>query len=170
MVVGVVFGVFFVLVLLLVVDFIVFDVLDKNKDGMIIEGEILLGQDVDIIVKFDIDGFGGVSQVELEVVGNCIVIKKIYEDGEEGGKMVIKKMVKIFEFSDDKDGEIYGEVSIKIEKYVVVKCIEGGDEFLEEELLCLFEEVLSEFGVGEYYDVEVDVIVEKIMEEMLDDE
>lgn len=167
---GAALGVFSVSALPSAADSTAFDALDKNKDGMITEGEILPGQDADIIAKLDTDGSGGVSQAELEDAGNRIVIKKTHEDGEEGGKTVTKKTVKILEFSDDKDGEIHGEVSTKTEKHVVVKRIEGGDELSEEELSRLLEEALSESGVGEHHDVEVDVIVEKIMEETSDDE
>ncbi len=167
---GAALGVFSVSALPSAADSTAFDALDKNKDGMITEGEILPGQDADIIAKLDTDGSGGVSQAELEAAGNRIVIKKTHEDGEEGGKTVTKKTVKILEFSDDKDGEIHGEVSTKTEKHVVVKRIEGGDELSEEELSRLLEEALSESGVGEHHDVEVDVIVEKIMEETSDDE
>lgn len=167
---GAALGVFSVSALPSAADSTAFDALDKNKDGMITEGEILPGQDADIIAKLDTDGSGGVSQAELEAAGNHIVIKKTHEDGEEGGKTVTKKTVKILEFSDDKDGEIHGEVSTKTEKHVVVKRIEGGDELSEEELSRLLEEALSESGVGEHHDVEVDVIVEKIMEETSDDE
>ena len=167
---GAALGVFSVSALPSAADSTAFDALDKNKDGMITEGEILPGQDADIIAKLDTDGSGGVSQAELEAAGNRIVIKKTHEDGEEGGKTVTKKTVKILEFSDDKDGEIHGEVSTKTEKHVVVKRIDGGDELSEEELSRLLEEALSESGVGEHHDVEVDVIVEKIMEETSDDE
>lgn len=167
---GAALGVFSVSALPSAADSTAFDALDKNKDGMITEGEILPGQDADIIAKLDTDGSGGVSQAELEAAGNRIVIKKTHEDGEEGGKTVTKKTVKILEFSDDKDGEIHGEVSTKTEKHVVVKRIEGGDELSEEELSRLLEEALSESGVGEHHDVEFDVIVEKIMEETSDDE
>lgn len=167
---GAALGVFSVSALPSAADSTAFDALDKNKDGMITEGEILPGQDADIIAKLDTDGSGGVSQAELEAAGNRIVIKKTHKDGEEDGQTVTKKTVKILEFSDDKDGEIHGEVSTKTEKRVIVKRIEGGDELSEEELSRLLEEALSESGVGEHHDVEVDVIVEKIMEETSEDE
>lgn len=162
---GAALGVFSVSALPSAADSTAFDALDKNKDGVITEGEILPGQDADIIAKLDTDGSGGVSQAELEAAGNRIVIKNTKSSDGAEGETVTKKVVKILEFSDDADGEIRGEVSTKTEKHVVVKRIEGGDELSEAELSALIEEALGESGIGEHHDVEVDVIVEKIMEE-----
>jgi len=162
---GAALGVFSVTALPSAADSAAFDALDKNKDGMITEGEILPGQDADIIAKLDTDGSGGVSREELEAAGNRIVIKNTSADGEEDGTAVTKKTVKILEFSDDKDGEIRGEVSTSTERRVVVKRIEGGKELSEAELSALLEEALSESGVDGHHDIEVDVIVKEILEE-----
>ena len=162
---GAALGVFSVTALPSAADSTAFEALDKNNDGLITEGEILPGEDADIIAKLDADGSGGVSREELEAAGNRIVIKKTSSDGEEDGQTITKKTVKILEFSDDADGEIRGEVSTNVEKRVVVKRIEGGDELSEAELSALLEEALSEAGLEDHGDVEVDVIVEKIMEE-----
>nr|WP_070961281.1 EF-hand domain-containing protein [Hyphomonas sp. Mor2] len=162
---GAALGVFSVAALPSAADSTAFEALDKNNDGMITEGEILPGEDADIIAKLDTDGSGGVSREELEAAGNRIVIKKTGSDGEEDGQTVTKKTVKILEFSDGADGEIRGEVSTNVEKRVVVKRIEGGEELSEAELSALLEEALSEAGLEDHGDVEVDVIVEKIMEE-----
>ncbi|MCR9080187.1 MAG: hypothetical protein NXH78_13905 [Hyphomonadaceae bacterium] len=165
---GAALGVFSVTALPSAADSTAFDALDKNNDGLITEGEILPGQDADIIAKLDTDGSGGVSKEELEAAGNRIVIKNTSSDGAEDGEKVTKKVVKILEFSDGEDGEIHGEVSTKTEKHVIVKRIEGGEELSEAELSALLEEALSDAGIDEQHDVEVDVIVEKIMEETED--
>ncbi len=161
---GAALGVFSITALPSAADSTAFDALDKNKDGVITEGEILPGQDADIIAKLDTDGSGGVSKEELEAAGNRIIIKKTSSDDAADGETVTRKTVKILEFSDGEDGEIHGEVSTKTEKRVVVKRIEGGEELSEAELSALLEEALSEAGMDEGDNVEVDVIVEKIME------
>lgn len=162
---GAALGVFSVTALPSAADSTAFDALDKNNDGVITEGEILPGEDADIIAKLDTDGSGGVSQEELAAAGNRIVIKKTSSDSGEDGELKKEKTVKILEFSSGADGEIHGEVSTKTEKRVVVKRIEGGEELSEAELSALLEEALSEAGMDEHHDVDVDVIVEKIMEE-----
>lgn len=161
---GAALGVFSVTALPSAADSTAFEALDKNNDGMITEGEILPGEDADIIAKLDTDGSGGVSREELEAAGNRIVIKKTSSDGEEDGQTVTKKTVKILEFSDSKDGEIRGEVSTNVEKRVVVKRIDGGEELSEAELSALLEQALSEAGVEDHGDVEIDVIVEQIID------
>ncbi len=165
---GAALGVFSVTALPSAADSTAFEALDKNNDGMITEGEILPGEDADIIAKLDTDGSGGVSREELEAAGNRIVIKKTSSDGEEDGQTVTKKTVKILEFSDSKDGEIRGEVSTNVEKRVVVKRIDGGEELSEAELSALLEQALSEAGVEDHGDVEIDVIVEQIMDKTED--
>ncbi len=165
---GAALGVFSVTALPSAADSTAFEALDKNNDGVITEGEILPGEDADIIAKLDTDGSGGVSREELEAAGNRIVIKKTSSGGEEDGQTVTKKTVKILEFSDSKDGEIRGEVSTNVEKRVVVKRIDGGEELSEAELSALLEQALSEAGVEDHGDVEIDVIVEQIMEKTED--
>lgn len=165
---GAALGVFSITALPSAADSTAFEALDKNNDGVITEGEILPGEDADIIAKLDTDGSGGVSREELEAAGNRIVIKKTSSDGEEDGQTVTKKTVKILEFSDGKDGEIHGEVSTNVEKRVVVKRIDGGEELSEAELSALLEQALSEAGVENHGDVEIDVIVEQIMEKTED--
>ncbi|MCR9224112.1 MAG: hypothetical protein NXH70_08585 [Hyphomonas sp.] len=165
---GAALGVFSVTALPSAADSTAFEALDKNNDGMITEGEILPGEDADIIAKLDTDGSGGVSREELEAAGNRIVIKKTSSDGEDDGQTVTKKTVKILEFSDSKDGEIRGEVSTNVEKRVVVKRIDGGEELSEAELSALLEQALSEAGVEDHGDVEIDVIVEQIMDKTED--
>ncbi|MBO6690072.1 MAG: EF-hand domain-containing protein [Henriciella sp.] len=165
---GAALGVFSVTALPSAADSTAFEALDKNNDGMITEGEILPGEDADIIAKLDTDGSGGVSREELEAAGNRIVIKKTSSDGEDDGQTVTKKTVKILEFSDSKDGEIRGEVSTNVEKRVVVKRIDGGEELSEAELSALLEQALSEAGVEDHGDVEIDVIVEQIIDKTED--
>ncbi len=161
---GAALGVFSITALPSAADSTAFDALDKNKDGMITEGEILPGQDADIIAKLDTDGSGGVSQEELEAAGNRIVIKKTSSDGEEDGATVTRKMVKILEFSDDADGEIHGEVTTKTDRRVIVKRIDGGEELSEADLSALLEEALSESGMTEHEDIDVEIIVDEIMD------
>ncbi len=165
---GAALGVFSVTALPSAADSTAFEALDKNNDGMITEGEILPGEDADIIAQLDTDGSGGVSREELEAAGNRIVIKKTSSDGEDDGQTVTKKTVKILEFSDSKDGEIRGEVSTNVEKRVVVQRIDGGEELSEAELSALLEQALSEAGVEDHGDVEIDVIVEQIMDKTED--
>jgi Ca2+-binding EF-hand superfamily protein len=165
---GAALGVFSITALPSAADSTAFEALDKNNDGVITEGEILPGEDADIIAKLDTDGSGGVSREELEAAGNRIVIKKTSSNGEEDGQTVTKKTVKILEFSDSKDGEIRGEVSTNVEKRVVVKRIDGGEELSEAELSALLEQALSEAGVEDHGDVEIDVIVEQIIDKTED--
>ncbi len=165
---GAALGVFSVTALPSAADSTAFEALDKNNDGMITEGEILPGEDADIIAQLDTDGSGGVSREELEAAGNRIVIKKTSSDGEDDGQTVTKQTVKILEFSDSKEGEIRGEVSTNVEKRVVVQRIDGGEELSEAELSALLEQALSEAGVEDHGDVEIDVIVEQIMDKTED--
>lgn len=163
---GAALGVFSVTALPSAADAKAFDALDKNNDGMITEGEILPGEDADIIARLDTDGSGGVSREELAAAGNRIVIQKTSTDGEEEGQTVTRKTVKILEFSDNEDGEIRGEVSTNVEKRVVVKRIDGGDELSKAELSALLEQALDEAGVEDHGDVDVDIMVDQIVEEI----
>ena len=161
---GAALGVFSVSALPSAADSTAFEALDKNKDGVITEGEILPGQDADIIAKLDTDGSGGVSQAELEAAGDHIVIKTTHSENAEDGAVVTKKKVKILEFSDDKDGEITGEVTTRSERRVVVKRIDAGEELSEADLAALLEEALGEAGMGDHEEIDVEVIVEEIMD------
>ena len=69
---GAALGVFSVTALPSAADANAFDVLDKNKDGFLTEGEIIPGYDADIIEKLDTDGSGGVSQEELEALQRAL--------------------------------------------------------------------------------------------------
>ena len=77
-----------------------FERLDKNKDGVLTEGEIIEGHDADIIAKLDTDGSGGVSPEELEAAGNKIVIRSSDESVGENGEKAKKKTLKVLTFSD----------------------------------------------------------------------
>ena len=105
-----------------------FDKLDKNKDGVLTEGEILEGHDADIIAKLDTDGSGGVSPEELEAAGNRIVIRSADEGVGENGEKTTKKSLKILNFTDS-------TVQIKdsVESTVIIK--RSGDADLTEEEL-----------------------------------
>ncbi|MEL8055523.1 MAG: hypothetical protein AAGK66_05165 [Pseudomonadota bacterium] len=108
-----------------------FEKLDKNKDGVLTEGEILEGHDADIIAKLDTDGSGGVSPEELEAAGNRIVIKSSDEGVGENGEKTTKKTLKVLNFTDS-------TVQIKdsVESTVIIKR-PGDTDLTEEELEAL---------------------------------
>lgn len=162
---GAALGIFSVATLPSAADSTAFDALDKNKDGMITAGEILPGEDDDIIAKLDTDGSGGVSREELEAAGNRIVIRQVQSDDEDGEKRMTVKTVKILEFGEGENGEIRSEVSTKTDKHVVVKRIQAGDELSEAELSAVLEEALRDSGLDADHDVDIDIIVEEVIEE-----
>ena len=129
-----------------------FDKLDKNKDGLITEGEILPGQDADIIAKLDTDGSGSLSREELEAAGNQIIIRSTDEATDEDGKKSVKKRVKVLNFSDASTVEVKDSVETR----VIVKR-SGDGELTEEELDALIGETLTVTEMGD--DVEVRVFI-----------
>lgn len=155
---GAAIGVFSITALPSAADSTAFEALDKNKDGVITEGEIAPGYDADIIAKLDTDGSGGVSQEELEAAGNRIEIIQTEDNMGEDGETITKKTVKVLKFSDDADGEIHGEVKIESNKKVIVKRIDSGEELSEADLDALIEEALSDAGIN---DENVEIIVKK---------
>ncbi|MEO1643349.1 MAG: hypothetical protein AAFR74_08435 [Pseudomonadota bacterium] len=108
-----------------------FDKLDKNKDGIITEGEILEGHDADIIAKLDTDGSGGVSPEELEAAGNRIVIKSSDEGLGENGAKTTMNSVKILNFTDSTV-----EIEDSVKSKVIIKR-SGDTELTEEDLEAL---------------------------------
>ncbi|MEM1372424.1 MAG: hypothetical protein AAGG72_09400 [Pseudomonadota bacterium] len=161
---GAALGVFSIAALPSAADSTAFEKLDKNKDGVITEGEILPGADADIIAKLDTDGSGGVSQEELEAAGNHIVVRSSVSDDDEDGTAVTKTTVKVLEFSDAEEGEITGEVSTTVDRRIVVKRIGSGEELSEADIEVLLDEALSEAGVGGRHEVDVEVIVKDVMD------
>lgn len=159
-------GVFSMTALPSAADSTAFERLDKNKDGMITEGEIMPGHDADIIAKLDTDGSGGVSQEELEAAGNHIVIESTASEEGEDGETVVKSTVKVLEFSDAEEGEIHGELSTTTEKKITIKRMGSGEELSEEDLDVLIEQAMSEAGLDESHNVDVKVIVKKVTEEV----
>lgn len=141
---GAAIGVFSVTALPSAADPTAFEALDKNKDGVLTEGEIAPGYDADIIKKLDTDGSGGVSQAELEAAGNHIVIEDSSTESEEDGQEVTRKTMKILKFSDSEDGEIHGELTTEVDKRVTIKRMGSGEELSEEELEALIEKALAE--------------------------
>lgn len=141
-----------------------FDHLDKNKDGVITEGEIMPGHDADLIAQLDTDGSGGVSQAELEAAGDRIVIKTEAKDGDDDGPVTTRSTVKVLKFSDSEGGDIEGEVSTTVDKKVIVKRLGSGSELSEADLEALLTEALSEAGVDGHGDVEIEVLVDEIIE------
>lgn len=158
---GAALGVFSIAALPSAADSTAFEKLDKNKDGLITEGEILEGHDADIIAQLDTDGSGGVSQAELEAAGNRIEILETEDVADEDGETVTKKTVKVIEFNDHAGGEIHGEVKIESHKKVIVKRIDSGEELSEADLDALIEEALSEAGIDEDVEKSVKVIVKR---------
>lgn len=165
---GAALGVFSVAALPSAADSTAFERLDKNKDGIITEGEILPGRDADIIEQLDTDGSGGVSQEELEAAGNHIVVRSEVSDENDDGKKVVKTQVKVLEFSDSEDGDIRSEVSTNSTKTIIVKRVGSGDELSEADIEVLLDEAMSEAGLDETHDVQVEVIVKSLMDEIED--
>ncbi|MEO0607532.1 MAG: hypothetical protein AAFY82_04825 [Pseudomonadota bacterium] len=163
---GAALGVFSIAALPSAADSTAFERLDKNKDGIITEGEILPGQDADIIEQLDTDGSGGVSQAELEAAGNHIVVRSSVSDDSDDGRKVTKAKVKVLEFSDAEDGDIRGEVSTSSTKTIIVKRAGSGEELSEADIEVLLGQAMSEAGIDETHDVQVEVIVRNIMDEI----
>lgn len=163
---GAAIGVFSVAALPSAADSTAFEALDKNKDGVLTEGEIVPGYDADIIQKLDTDGSGGVSQAELEAAGNKIVIQDTELDTDEDGTPVTRKTMKILEFSESEDGEIRGEVKTEVDRKIVIKRSESGTELSEAEIEALIQEALEDTGG---FDIELDFDTETIFEEIDED-
>jgi len=161
---GAALGVFSIAALPSAADSTVFDQLDKNKDGVLTEGEIAPGYDADIIAKLDTDGSGGVSREELEAAGNRVEIITTEDNSNEDGNTVTKTVMKIVEFSEDEGGEIRGEMKIESSRKVVVKRIDSGEELSEADLDALIDEALDAADI----DQDVDVIVKKIVKEEIE--
>ncbi len=161
---GAAIAVFSVAALPSAADSTAFDALDKNKDGIITEGEIAPGHDADIIAKLDTDGSGGVSREELEAAGNRVEIIQTEDESGENGETITKKTVKVLEFSDHEGGEIHGEVKIESDRKVIVKRIDSGTELSEADLDALIEEALGEAGL----DRDVEVVVKKVIKEEIE--
>jgi Ca2+-binding EF-hand superfamily protein len=138
-----------------------FDKLDKNKDGFITEGEILPGEDADIIAKLDTDGSGSVSREELEAAGNRIVIEKSSTETNDEGHNVTKKRVKVLEFSD---GDISSSSEHSVEKRVSIR-LKGDQELSKEELDTLIAEAMEDADLDLDGDVDVDIQIGKPTEE-----
>ncbi|MEO1189574.1 MAG: hypothetical protein AAFW60_10920 [Pseudomonadota bacterium] len=166
---GAAIGVFSVTALPSAADSTAFDALDKNKDGIITEGEIAPGHDADIIAKLDTDGSGGVSREELEAAGNRVEIIHSEDESGDNGETITKKTVKILEFNDEAGGEIHGEVKIESNKKVIVKRIDSGDELSEADLDVLIEEALGEAGIDEDVDIKIKKIILKDVETETED-
>ena len=134
-----------------------FDKLDKNKDGFLTEGEILPGEDADIIAKLDTDGSGGVSREELEAAGNRIVIKKSSTETDDEGHNVTKKRVKVLEFSDS---DVSSSSEQSVEKRVSIR-LKGDQELSEEELDALIAEAMEDADLDLDGDIDVEIKIGK---------
>lgn len=161
---GAAIGVFSVTALPSAADSTAFEALDKNKDGVLTEGEIAPGYDADIIQKLDTDGSGGVSQAELEAAGDHIVIHDSEVDSEEDGKTVTRKTMKVLKFSDSEDGDIHGELTTEVDKKITIKRMGSGSELSEEELEALIAKALED--VEGDFDMDIDHDTETIYEDI----
>ena len=166
---GAALGVFSVAALPSAAESTAFDALDKNKDGLITEGEIAPGHDADIIAKLDTDGSGGVSREELEAAGNRVELIQTVDESGENGETITKKTVKVLEFNDEAGGDIHGEIKIESDRRVIVKRIDSGEELSEADIEALLEEALGEADLHEDGEMKVEVIVKKLTEESEDD-
>mgnify|MGYP001799416321 FL=1 len=161
---GAAIGVFSVTALPSAADPTAFEALDKNKDGVLTEGEIAPGFDADIIAKLDTDGSGGVSQAELEAAGNHIVIEDSSSESDEDGQSVKRTTMKILKFSDSEDGDIHGELTTEVDKRVTIKRMGSGEELSEAELEALIEKALAE-AEGDL-DIDLDFDTETVYEDI----
>lgn len=132
-----------------------FDRLDKNSDGVISEGEIIPGEDADIIAHLDTDKSGNVSRAELEAAGDRIVVEQTEDQMDEDGKAVVRKTKKVVEFKES-DGDNVTEK--RVQKRVVVKK-EGGGPLTEEELDALVDRAVGEGSSLENIEIEIDQTV-----------
>lgn len=154
---GAAIGIFAISALPSAADQTVFEKLDKNKDGVITAGEILPGEDEDIIAKLDTDGSGGVSQEELEAAGNKIIVHSSENTTGDDDKKVIRKKVKILEFGDETGDSTTTKIETSSEKRVIVKRLEADEELSQEELDALIKDALDEAGVEGDIDIEIDI-------------
>lgn len=120
-----------------------FDKLDKNKDGVLTEGEIIEGHDADIIAKLDTDGSGGISPEELEAAGNKIVIRSSDESVGENGETIKKRSIKVLNFTDSTV-----QIDDNVQSSVVITRT-GDSELTEEELEALIGDAMTIVETGE---------------------
>ncbi|MEM1390286.1 MAG: hypothetical protein AAGG45_04315 [Pseudomonadota bacterium] len=120
-----------------------FERLDKNKDGMLTEGEIIEGYDADIIAKLDTDGSGGISPEELEAAGNKIVIRSSDESVGENGETIKKRSIKVLNFTDSTV-----QIDDNVQSSVVITRT-GDSELTEEELEALIGDAMTIVETGE---------------------
>ncbi|MEQ3745672.1 MAG: hypothetical protein ABNH53_05480 [Henriciella sp.] len=142
---GAAIGVFVISALPSAADSTAFDHLDKNKDGFITVGEILPGEDSDIIAQLDTDGSGGVSREELKAAGNKIIVKSVQSGDVGDGQEVVRRNVKVIEFVEKKGADTDIMIGTNFEKRLIVE--RTGDADLSEEELEALIETLSETGI-----------------------
>ena len=164
---GAAIGVFSITALPSAADDTIFEALDKNKDGVLTEGEIAPGHDADIIKKLDTDGSGGVSQAELDAADKHFVVYDNETESEEDGKTVTRKSMKVLKFSDSEDGDIHGELTTEVDKRITIKRMGSGPELSEAELEALVEEALADADIDLGTDLDFDT--ETVFEETGED-
>lgn len=158
---GAALGVFSLTALPSAADPSAFDALDKNKDGVITEGEIAPGFDAGIIAELDSDGSGGVSQEELEAAGDRIVIEtnSIHGDADDDG--VTTKVIQNLRWIDDEEGKLHGIISTNVDKQITVERLHGGDELSNDDLRTLIEKALEDGEVHSGKTTQIKVIVHR---------
>ena len=134
-----------------------FEHLDANKDGLITEGEILPGEDADIIAKLDTDSSGGVSPEEFAAAGDKIVIRKSESHTDEDGQEVVRKKVKVLRFSEDGENQVRTKIESDAHKVIRIEK-RGGKPMSDEELDAMIAEHLEDVE-GEA-EVEVEITVD----------
>ena len=164
---GAALGVFSITALPSAADPNAFEALDKNKDGVLTEGEIAPGYDAFLIEALDTDGSGGVSQAELEAAGNRVAVEHtVCEDGTDCGNST-RSTVRVLRFSESEDVVIHGSATTEIDRKIVGKRMASGSELSEAELEVLIEEALSEADIG--MDIDLDFDTETVFEETDED-
>ena len=133
-----------------------FDALDKNKDGVLTEGEIAPGYDALIIEALDTDGSGGVSQAELEAAGNRVAVENGTCSLSDDCESVTRRTVKVLDFSESEDGEIHGEITTEVDRKVVIKRLDSGSELSEAELEALIQEALTDAKISLAFDLDME--------------
>ena len=131
-----------------------FDHLDANKDGLITEGEILPGQDADIIAQLDTDASGGVTPEELEAAGDTIIVEKSETETDADGTEKVRQKVKVLKFGDDTDGDVITKIDGAAHKEVrIVKTGEGTMSDAD------IEAIIKRYTGSTLEEAEVDIIV-----------
>ncbi|MEM1148653.1 MAG: EF-hand domain-containing protein [Pseudomonadota bacterium] len=142
-----------------------FEQLDKNKDGVLTEGEIAPGHDATLISRLDTDGSGSLSQSEVKAAGKIIIETSAnIPTGEEASSARI--VVRGIHIETDDDGVLSGTIPIgqqaAIEETLEIERVLDGDEMTESELQAAIEGVVQHAHIIENMsDVGLTIYLEK---------